>query len=234
MSTSRECEFVNDTERSQMLAKCFNVNLEREGIDQLIGHECSVEDPILKIEEHLAFLKRVDARLHSLFTLAVNIIFCGGSSYAVGGTTSGAVGVVWGNPERHWEACDYLEYFTHELTHTLMFLDELRFLHYREQEIMYHKENFSLSAILQAERPIDRVLHSIVVATEVLMLRSKNHINHSKCHIHPSTASLVESTLTSIDKLLLHKNRDRILTPRALEIVHTCQNNLSQHLALTL
>lgn len=97
---------------------------------------------------------------------------------------------------------------------------------------MYIKENFSLSAILQAERPIDRVLHSIVVATEVLMLRARNLVDHSECQIHPSTSSLIDSTQKSIDKLLSHSNRDRILTPRSLEIIETCQNSISQHIAM--
>lgn len=121
----------------------------------------------------------------------------------------------------------------HELTHTLMFLDELRFLHYKDQEIMYHKENFSLSAILQAERPIDRVLHSILVATEVLMFRSKNFVDHSECQIHPSTPSLIDSTLKSIDQLLSHQNRDKILTSKSLGIIETCQNSISHLLALS-
>lgn len=232
MSHSLECEFVDDLEKSRMLAKCFNINLEQEGIDQLISDDCAVKNPLLKIQEHLAILEKADAYLHALFTLAVNIVFCGGSSHAVGGTTSGAIGVVWGNPEKNWKACDYLEYFVHELTHTLMFLDELRFLHYKDQEIMYHKENFSLSAILQAERPIDRVLHSIVVATEVLMLRAKNFVDHSECQIHPSTSSLIDSNLKSIDKLLSHQNRDKILTTRSLELIETCQNSISQHFVL--
>lgn len=155
------------------------------------------------------------------------------SQYAVGGTTSSAIGVVWGNPEKGWKACDYLEYFVHELTHTLMFLDELRFLHYKNQEIMYDKENFSLSAILQAERPIDRVLHSIVVATEVILLRTRNLINHLECQIHPPTDPLVNSTQKSIERLLSHPNKDRILTSRALEIVEICQNSISPYISLT-
>lgn len=164
--------------------------------------------------------------------MAVNIIFCGESLHAVGGTTSAAIGVVWGNPEKAWQECDYLEYFVHELTHTLMFLDELRFLHYKDQEILYQKENFSLSAILQAERPVDRVLHSIVVATEVLILRVKNYVDHSECLIHPSTDQLIDSTHQAIDNLLSHQNRNKILTSRALEIVKICQGSLSEHFNL--
>lgn len=103
MSDSLECEFVEDFEKSQMLAKCFNINLEQEGIDQLIGHDCAVENPLVKIQELLAILQKADAYLHSLFTLAVNIVFCGGSSHAVGGTTSAAIGVVRGQPGKELE-----------------------------------------------------------------------------------------------------------------------------------
>ena len=159
------------------------------------------------------------------------MVFCGGSAQAVGGTTSAAIGVVWGNPEKEWGECDYLEYFVHELTHTLMFLDELRFLHYKNQDAMRDGENFSLSAILQVERPLDRVLHSIVVATEVLLLRKRNLVNHSQCQIHPSTDHLVESTQRSIERLRSHPSRHYILTSRAWDIVEMCRSSLSQNFA---
>jgi hypothetical protein len=229
---SLEVEFVADFEKGQQLAHCFNINLEREGIDQLIGDDLPMQNPLLELKEHLDVLCSIDVDLYSLFTLAINLIFYGGSSHAVGGTTSAAIGVIWGNPENGWKTCDYLEYFMHELTHTLMFLDELRFLHYKDLDIMYEKENFSLSAILQANRPVDRVLHSIIVATEVLMLRMRNLVDHSDCQIHPSTEQLVETTQKSIDHLLSHPNRDRLLTPRSLEIIEVCQNNLSKHFAM--
>lgn len=225
-------EFVSDLKTSQELANCFNINLEKEGIDQLINHNGLVEDPITKLREQLETLCKLDNHLYSVFTLAVNMIFCGNSAHAVGGTTSAAIGVVWANPNSEWRLCDYLEYFVHELTHTLMFLDELRFLHYKNQAIMYNKENFSLSAILQAERPMDRVLHSIMVATEILLLRFKNLVDHSVHQVHPSTDQLIESTQTSIEKLLSHPNRDNILTPRSLELIELCQYNLSQHVSL--
>ncbi len=227
MSHSLDVELVGDLEKSRKYAECFNVNLQQEGIDQLIGNDSAVVNPIAKIQEHLSILLAVEPHLYFLFSLAVNVIFCGGSLHAVGGTTSAAIGVVWGNPEKGWKTCDYLEYFVHELTHTLMFLDELRFLHYKSLDLMYDKDNFSLSAILQAERPLDRVLHSIVVATEILSLRARCLVDHSGCQIHPATDKLIESTQKAIAKLLSHPNRDKILTPRALEIIGICQNSLS-------
>lgn len=193
----------------------------------MIINNCGIEKSLSKIQDQLTLLKEKDVTLHSLFTLAINMIFCGGSHHAIGGTTSAAIGIVWGNPEKSWQSCDYFEYFMHELTHTLMFLDELRFLHYKDQGIMYDKENFSLSAILQAERPFDRVLHSIVVATEVLMLRSRNLVEHSECQIHPSTPNLINSTLQSINKILAHPNRDKILTERSLSIIEVCHRNIA-------
>ncbi len=225
-------EFVTDFDKSQKLASCFNVNLEKEGINKLINRDTSVENSIANIQEQLELLYKFDNRLHSLFTLAVNMIFCGDSAHAVGGTTSAAIGIIWGNPSVEWRTCDYFEYFIHELTHTLMFLDELRFLHYKNQEIMYEKENFSLSAILQAERPIDRVLHSIVVATEVLLFRFRNLVDHSVHQVHPSTEQLIESTQKSIDRLLSHPNIDNILTQRSFEIIGICHNNICKQSAL--
>lgn len=233
MSQSLGCEFIENNQRSHELIKCFNVNLEQEGISQLIENQ-NIKNPISKIKDHVAILEKLDPLLHSLFDLAINIVFSGGSPYAVGGTTSAAIGIIWGNPENEWKTCDYLEYFVHELTHTLMFLDELRFMHYLDQEIMYRKENFSLSAILQADRPIDRVLHSIVVATEVLALRSRNLVDHSECRIHPSTEILIDSTLNSIDKLMKHSNKTEILSQRSFSILEKCHQSITNQLSFSL
>lgn len=233
VSQSLECEFIENNQKSHELIKCFNINLKQEGINQLIEND-SLKNPISKIKEHLEILEKLDPFLHSLFDLAINTVFSGGSSHAVGGTTSAAIGIVWGNPENGWKACDYLEYFVHELTHTLMFLDELRFRHYLDQEIMYRKENFSLSAILQAERPIDRVLHSIVVATEILVLRSRNLLYHSECQIHPNTEALIDSTLTAIDKLKTHPNINKILTLRSFAILEKCHQSITNQMSYSL
>lgn len=232
IGNSLECELVTDFDKGEKLARCFNLNLQKEGIDQLIGKRPHLDGSIVRTKKHLSLLRELDPHLHSLFVFIVNILFFGASPHAVGGTTSAAIGVVWGNPDETWNECDYLEFFVHELTHTLMFLDELRFLHYKNQSILYEKENFSLSAILQAERPIDRVLHSIVVATEVLMLRARGLVDHSQSQIHPSTNQLIESTQTSIDRLLSHPNANKILTDRSFQIVENCRSVLSQYFAL--
>ena len=232
VSDSLEIEFVDNLEKTEALVSSFNINLNKEGVEKLIDISCPLESPLTKAREYFEILSKLDSHLHSLFTLVVNMIFCGESTYAVGGTTSAAIGVIWCNPHKEWSDCDYLEYFLHELTHTLMFLDELRFSHYKNQKTMYEKENFCLSAILQANRPIDRVLHSIVVATEVLLLRSRNLVDHSTSQVHPASDQLIASTQASIDGLLSHPNKDIILNDRSLKIITMCQNVISQHLSV--
>lgn len=49
-----------------------------------------------------------------------------------------------------------------------MFLDELRYSHYAYARIL-DPSTYARSAILNIDRPLDKVLHSIVVAVEILL-----------------------------------------------------------------
>jgi hypothetical protein len=50
MSDSSGIEFVDDLEKSQRLARCFNFNLEQEGIDQLIiAEDSTLQNPLVEI-----------------------------------------------------------------------------------------------------------------------------------------------------------------------------------------
>ena len=85
----------------------------------------------------------------------------------------------------------------HEFTHHAMFLDELRYKHYSYEMVM-DRSTWARSAILNASRPLDKVLHSIVVATEVLLFR-KYHLGHpTNPRVHPPTDLMIEQLDESI------------------------------------
>ena len=225
-----ECEATGteliDGEEAARYAKVFNVNLAREGISHLVARATTFEKPEVVIADQLRRLEAVDVYLATLFRLVVKIIICGRSEWAVGGTTSGAVGVVWINAAPDWTDRDYQELFVHELTHTLMFLDELRFGHYVDLEQLMIPSNFAKSAILQASRPLDRVLHSIVVATEVLAFRMRVGVTE-KSAVHPASEPLHLQTIQATRALLEGKSYQGLLTPRAFELLELCYNQLT-------
>ena len=104
-------------------------------------------------------------------TVVTNIIILP-STIARAGSTSRAIGVIWANPKLGYTMSDLMEILLHEFTHQTMFLDELRHGHYSYRAIA-DRSTWAKSAILNVERPLDKVLHSVVVAAEVLLFRQQ-------------------------------------------------------------
>jgi hypothetical protein len=110
---------------------------------------------------------RQDFPDHAWFLdMTVELLYIESSTLANGGSTSSAVGVIWANPDPAFNIDDCIELLIHELTHTLLFLDEWTYQHYNYRKIA-DKGTWCYSSILQAKRPIDKVVHSIFVAGEL-------------------------------------------------------------------
>src|SRR5437764_2158309 len=89
-----------------------------------------------------------DSGVWRWFQLVVHSVFCSHSDIASGGTTSAAVGVIWIKKPSAFERTDLKELLLHEMTHTLMFLDEWRYGHYLDYPAIARRENYALSPIL--------------------------------------------------------------------------------------
>lgn len=125
-----------------------------------------------------------------LFRTLITDIFVLPSDIAKGGSTSQAIGVIWANPKLTYTVTDLVEILVHEFTHHAMFLDELRYGHY-SYALVLEQSTWAHSAILNVKRPLDKVLHSIVVATEVLLFRERYLGHPAKPRVHPPTETLV-------------------------------------------
>ena len=165
-------EFLKDRALSKELSSLFAEKSRLDDFDRVFSEDAQLQNNHLELaQEHLQKLKEVDAQLFSLFSLTINILFSGPSELAGGGSSSGAIGCIWINPRPTWSSQDFMEFFVHEMTHNLIFLDEYRYLHYKNYSEMFSKENYAMSAILAKKRPLDKVFHSILVSTEVLLTR---------------------------------------------------------------
>lgn len=202
---------LNDLEQEQMLSAEFA--------------EDSIAERAQRIEEALEHLATVCPELSQLFHLVIHSIIISDSRKnktglnAHGGTSSKCVGVMWLTLKPELSKNDIVEMLIHELTHTLVFLDELNNQHFNYKNIS--KEfTWAQSAILNRLRPMDKVVHSIVVSAEVLLARSRFlKSNHSEISVHPSCEKLKQSTLTAIESVLEHKNLQDICLPRSVKLV---------------
>ena len=155
-------------------------------------------------------------------------VFCAPCDTAYGGTTSTAVGVIWADPRTTWTSRDFWEFLLHETVHNLLYLDNLRYTHYLNGREMAKSANFVPSAIRAIARPLDKVLHSIVVATEILALRYALSRDHSPSEIHPASETLIAQTEASIRAVDELPTTAIILSSRMLEIHDNCRRRLNE------
>lgn len=227
ISSLDEIEFLTDTSRTKKMISLFAEKSRLDDFDRIFLDNSQFQnEQLIVAERHLQKLKEVDEQLFSLFSLVINIIFSGPSELASGGSSSGAIGCIWINPRLTWDSQDFLEFFIHEMTHNLVFLDEYRYHHYENYTGMFLEENYAMSAILAKKRPLDKVFHSILVSTEVLLAR-QNLLGHPESpKLHPPTSIMLDKAFESIDYVEKNSMVYSLLTPRGEELIKTCKEHL--------
>lgn len=212
-----EGPFVFDPTQDAELASVFRRRsvLDDRGQTEAMGEAIATERKLLmraSIEEGLAHIEGHAPELRQVFDLAIQTMFFFDSPTMSGGTNSEAVGVIWVNIKPHWSVPDVAEFLIHELTHTLIFIDELVHRHFHYASIA-REENYALSAILGIRRPLDKVFHSIVVAHEILTAREQ-FLGDIATRVHPPSEVLRQRLLESLDSVHQLENVDELLTER--------------------
>jgi hypothetical protein len=228
VSRSEDIEFNNEPADLKEFARAFNEESELSDIRTSLLLE-NFQDAPKKLETARSAYRKIQERypeLGLLFKLAFNTMFSLPSVKSGGGSASSAIGVLWVNPRATWSENDVIEFLIHELTHNLVFLDERRHSHYVDLKKAVDKENWALSAVLGRLRPIDKGMHSLVVATEILLFRDKFTGHDDRYRVHPPSAILREQTLRCAESLLNLKNIAELCRPRFIELALTCKDKL--------
>ncbi len=185
------------------------------------------------IQESIKELKNISPDLFELFDLAIHsIILCDSTqnqegSKAHGGSTNECIGLIWLNLKPGTSKENAIEMLIHELTHTLVFLDELTFGHFNYDKLSL-KEYWATSSILKRERPMDKVIHSILVSIELLQWRIKFKLVNEENLLHPKSETLIASLNASILSVLEHPRKDEVCLPRSIELVKKSRDKLSE------
>lgn len=158
-----------------------------------------------------------------LLELLITDIFIMPSHKARGGSTSAALGVIWANPKLTYRIPDMVEFLIHEMVHHAMFIDELCYGHY-DYGVIMAEERWAKSAILHTGRPVDKVLHSLAVAAEILEFRQNVSGHPANPVVHPPTSKLVAqatSSLSSLQMIVEHEAQKghEMLMPRARHLM---------------
>lgn len=226
--TINEISYVYEFKDIELLLKIFEEDSILNDFDQIFDSVTSSGQQITidRVKKALNKMREINIEFHYLINLIINTIFSAPSKLAGGGSTSAAIGCIWVNLREHWKDQDILEFLIHETTHNLVFIDELRYTHYSDYSQLAKKENFSWSAILNKLRPLDKVFHSIIVSTEVLLFR-EFHIGHPlhPC-LHPTTKIMLEQTRHSINYLKENSYLKNLLSKRGDFLLNLCEENL--------
>jgi hypothetical protein len=235
-TSSLGVNFVYDLKEIRHLLDFFRVDTPLNDLGQTRVIENSKQKILLNQARVLRRSRRIFDKMRTvcpefgrLATLVINSILYAPSKGANGGTSSAAIGVIWINKLSQRDE-DIMELFVHETSHTLMFIDELRYAHYKDYRLIYQKKNYARSAVLGLQRPLDKVLHSLVVATEVLLFR-KRFVGHPKKPIiHPSSPKMIEQCLDSIESMRGMRNCQKLLAKRAHLIINKCESVIHSEL----
>lgn len=226
-----EINFLDNEKLEKELVECYKVSstLNDRLQTDMIGGELSEEKKqnlINLTKAALEELKKRNLDYYNIFNLVIHTIFFRQSTKAAGGSTTSALGVIWLSDLPHITKNDLLELFVHELTHNLYFIDELCHLHYSNYDMISMKNNFAVSALLHINRPIDKVMHSILVATELLITRSGFLKDNGVINVHPDSNTLRQNALHSIESIKGVKNIKSLMTVRGFDLLEKCETYL--------
>jgi hypothetical protein len=178
------------------------------------------------VQAALELLRQRDPLLFQLLRTAIHSIALSSSTTnrlgqrAHGGSTNNLIGLIWLAVGVHTQMDDLLELLVHELTHTLVFLDELNHPYFNYTNLP-HRDYWSLSAILGRNRPMDKAVHSVMVAAEIINARVVGVIKPAPGGpaVHPSTADMKVALKKSCAAILNHPKFDLVCTERVRELV---------------
>jgi hypothetical protein len=229
-----ENPFIISEDAEQRLTEAFSAGvLDDLNQSDTLGASYAPEIRSRKISaarEALADLVSLNPDLEVIFGLAIHTIFLRASSRSqttrgsFGGSSSSAIGTIWMTVDDVLQRGDLMEMFVHELAHHLLFIDELNNGHFNYQAIS-DPANFATSAILKRNRPLDKVVHSIVVAVELLQARQLYLDGHTgPVKVHSPTLQLRSDTLAAIESVRSLANLEHLVLPRVRDILDRSEN----------
>lgn len=184
----------------------------------------------------LADLLVRDGDFALVFGLVIHSVFIRSSKPARGmrgshgGSSSASIGAIWLTVNDGVGMIDLMEMYVHELTHHLIFVDELNHGQF-DYDAIAKPENFAHSAILKRHRPLDKVVHSIIVATEIMAARARYlDLDHeSGSTIHPPTTALRAETLAAMESVQQLPNLTDLITPHTSKILARCEDAIREY-----
>jgi hypothetical protein len=213
--------FIDNKKRAELLLKEFDLK------EETIPNNSYRIDNLNRLRMGLNYLKSNDGQLADIFTLVVDTILLTKNVKIPGSASApNALGMIWIQPSEPWTNMDIVESLVHEMTHILTYLDEQCYGHYINSKKIDDEITWVPSAIRSEKRPVHMVVHSIIVAVEILSLRNRLRIKDEDISIHGSTSSLLNKTKLSITALKENPEGWSLLTDRMQRLITLSEDYL--------
>ncbi|NBE50760.1 aKG-HExxH-type peptide beta-hydroxylase [Streptomyces boluensis] len=178
-----------------------------------------------RCREGAAFIAERDAELATLMSLLTHTVFTMSAAWAGSMSERNAIGATLIVPDEHWHTNDVAEAYLHEFTHTALFLDERAKGHFQAgaDQVLLR------SAIRKDERTLPAVVHSLLVATEILTWRHQHGLEAGlEYRLHGSTQSMLDRATESYDALTtLPTWQEDIVKDRMFQLVESAGKRLA-------
>jgi len=185
-------------------------------------------EKIALVERTLDDLMSLDEDLRTLFELVIHSIIVRPHSDAVcfGGSNSAAIGLIWLSAPTQLCERDLAELLLHELTHHLLYIDELSHPQFIYDD-MLDDQNFVSSAIFGKSKSVSKVFHSIIVGVEICSWRQRFGWGPGPSGAHPSSHDLLSGIHSSYTELMTLPRFDALTTPHSRsilrDVIHQCR-----------
>lgn len=221
-------KFIRDEKTFNQLKNVYGVSdlndLKQEKVVGSFPTKDELDRKFNLLEKAIQVIKSMDPKLYELYSFVNHSFIISELNYELGapksygGSSSRCIGLSWFTFPENINEIDAVELIFHEYIHHLVFIDEMNYGHFN-YELMPNPDFWAFSSILKRIRPMDKVVHSIIVAGELLLFRKRFRWNGEKTNIHPNSSHLIESFQKSINSVLQHPFREKICLPRTLSII---------------
>jgi HEXXH motif-containing protein len=232
---------VPEGEREKRLARLFSQSVLDDLQQSNVMGKSSTETARDRQSEALDMALNLLERQYTEFVLLFRLVIHGvilrdivtGQAFrsARAGTTSSAPGVIWMTSMPDFGTLEMSEILIHELAHTMLFIDEI--IHPQFNNVnLKAMGKCCKSPILQQRRPLDKVVHGIVVATEIVLARNTVLATQEpdKSRAHPETRLMARNVIDCAWEVLAINRQSEVITPHAQELVEACSTSCRNYL----
>lgn len=177
-------------------------------------------------QDAIGSMRAVQPRWVAWFERYVNVVFAADVSANLGGSTGHAIGVIWMNVAPPVTTSDLVEFFAHEMTHQVLFVDDRLHGHYTPP-VYAQQTGFVRSAIRGSERPLPCAFDSLMVAMELLRLRRTVLGEPDKPRFHPRSDELLTGCWETVQSIVSSPGWETWLSGRGRYLLDVAVNSLA-------